>query len=238
MVRACVVRFIVMFSVFCIGGPRLLLGQESEQARRSGDHQSSGADSVEAFTDEMVQDQPIWIGLGAGTGLVKLRKLYGIQEITASVGANFDESHWLQFSGSYMHTPIPETDDPVYSIADGVSLAEIQAEVRFFTPAQYTFLVHYFSAGGGVVVAFWKYDRGFSFADPTSTPTDILLGFDIHVGTGFVFGDPSSLALNLDLTPGVVLWSHGTDEEYVHAVLPGYFYFKVRLGLAYALDRP
>ncbi len=194
---------------------------------------SSAGDATEfdstTLTDEREGPRNIWIGLGAGTGIVNRHRLLGLQEISASLGGFIDGSHALQFNASYLHTPLSSTSDPEYPIAHGLSLLELQADLRVYTPARYAFLNHYFSLGAGITVAMWSYDARASFTGPGEHADDYLLGYDIHLGMGFVLGEFWPLGLNLEMTPGILLWSSGKDEEYARASLPVLPYFKVRL---------
>ncbi len=186
-------------------------------------------DDSTTLSDEWEGPQNLWIGFGAGTGIVSRHRLLGLQEISASLGGFINDSHALQFNASYLHTPLSSTSDPEYPIAHGLSLLELQADLRMYTPARYSFLHHYFSFGAGIAAAIWSYDARTSFIGSGEHADDYLLGYDIHLGMGFVLGEFWPLSLNLEMTPGILLWSSGKDEEYARASLPVLPYFKMRL---------
>jgi len=198
---------------------------------------SPGVDTS-ATAHPQAEGRDLWFGLGVGAGLTDLQELLGLQEVSATIGGFADASHAIQFNVSYMHTPLAHTSEPEYPIARGISLAEFQADFRFYTPARYSFLNHYFSVGAGVAIAFWDYGDQTTFARSGTNSSDYLLGYDVHAGTGFVLGQFWPLGLNLDITPGVVFWSSGTDQGYSRAILPTFVYFKVRVHFSFFVTGP
>jgi hypothetical protein len=213
-------------------------------SRATSTAQESKADSLVLVNaaaaseeDFLETDEPdhLWFGLGIGGAFLRSRELYGLDEVMIGCGAPLGESSWLQFNASYSHFPLERTSDPEYTIRSGVSLAEIEAQVRYYTPPAFPFLGQYFSLGVGLVGGFWDYNEPGAFAGAARNSFDYLTGYDIHVGTGFTFGFSLPLSLNLDVTPGIILWSSGTEQGYSRAILPTVLYVKARVSLNYAV---
>jgi len=187
-----------------------------------------------AFSSSEIRNEPesyeLWLGAGYSTGLDRSDKVLGIQEYMLSFGGYTGKARWLQFNGSYLHSPILKTSDPAISIEDGISMMILGMELKSYTPSTYSFLGHYFSEGAGVVFAYWNYTlENIEFDLPDSF--DSIWGCDLHLGTGFILGRLLPLSINLDVTPGVILWLSDSHQDFTNSILPVYYYLKVRVTL-------
>lgn len=182
------------------------------------------------------ESHTIWLGVGYSTGIDRTEKVLGIQQYMLTVGGFARRSRWLQFHGSYVHTPLLTTSDPEYSIEHGLSMVELGMDLKFYTPSAYSFLGHYFSGGIGAVFAYWHYSSNIP-DDELAQAFDAVWGVDLHVGTGFNLGKLWPLNVNLDFTPGIILWVSDSDKGFSNTILPVYYYCKVGITLNYSIAK-
>jgi hypothetical protein len=177
----------------------------------------------------------LWIGGGFATGLDRSKVVYGLHQYLLTVGEFVTPSTWVQLNASYMHTPIQQTTNPTYLIKDGISIIEVGAEIRFYSPSQYSFFGHYFFAGAGLAHAYWDYGgNGLMYDSPVTSGASVW-GVEVHFGTGFFLGQSIPITTNLDITPGAVIWFMGTYQGHYDTQLPIMYYLKVRFSLGYAI---
>jgi len=177
-----------------------------------------------------------WLGIGFATGLDRSKVVYGLQQYYLTLGEDVGPDTWVQLNASYLHTPIHQTINPEYNIKNGVSVIEIGAEVRRYSPSYYSFFGHYFFVGAGLAYAYWDYGGNNLQFDSQATSGASVLGIDFHLGTGFFLGQTIPITTNLDIIPGVTFWFMSTYQGHYNTEMPVLYYFKIRLSLGYAVS--
>jgi hypothetical protein len=219
---------VFFFLLFSIGGESFLFAQQ-----KTNSYSNRQSDYDEDEFSELYNER--WLGISFATGLDRSKVVYGLHQYFLTLGEFVTPDTWVQLNASYLHTPIHQTINPEYNIKDGVSILELGAEVRTYSPSFYSFFGHYFFAGAGLAHAYWDYGGNNSEFDLPAASGASVWGIDVHLGTGFFLGQTIPITTNLDIIPGVTFWFMGTYQGHYYTVMPALYYLKIRLSLWYAV---